>query len=671
MTIDDHSAPAISFSQDFLDVSQVWNVEWRGLIHTGEVIVREQLHPEDFQPLSGETSFRVIFTNKGLKPRERPDDARIALAVPRFRFDAVAETERLASGLSPPPTSNRRDPQMRRVFSTERASQQAALRTRIVESYAQGRLYRQGQSRQSGREFFAAGSIEQCVTDLATLMLSDAFPTPVYNHADFPRTLTDRDVSMLFSGLIQGDRNATDTIKAFGPGLGVVADDGSDFDASHCHVHTVMEQELDSRSGQMQASDLVHALVHGHGLNHTLALFYLLAFMRQARAEVALNVDHRVTISGNQQFEGDRLTGGLVGSITFSKALIDAFDTVTLEPSPTWESALPYLNALESALESDKPTFSGVGEAGQPLRQVVQLREEIQRTRLALEGFKTIFPGSATVAEQALVDLEALSASAGYGSDYLGFYNTAEARFHTAAALTDSLEAFKRARRLGQLVEAITQAKTYLDRMSFGSVNQNLALERDALITRMAPTSLEPNPSLWSAIEVNLRTLRQRYALAYQTHHDQYHRQAAALRNEIERREVRVNALAQLIQVPELGEAVGVQVPSQFEDLALSVRSCSLETDLDLESAPCCHECTLPLDESAPERLAQEVFGAMDASTREYNRRLSVHATRQILADSSSQQMDTLIRLIQVADPSCLENVLDDDVITFLKGFMK
>ena len=304
------------------------------------------------------------------------------------------------------------------------------------------------------------------------------------------------------------------------------------------------------------------------------------------------------------------------------------------------------------------------------MSQVVDLREEIQKTRRVLEGFQTVFPGSAKVADKALVDLEALSVSAGYGSDYVGFYNTAEKRFGSPADLTNAVEAFKRAKRLGLLVEDISQAKTYLERMSFGPDHESFALEREALVARMEPASLESNPSLWSAVEVNLRTFRQRYTQAYQTHHDEYHRGAASLRNEIERRKVRVNALAQLTQVPELGEAVGVEVPSRFEDLASSVCGCALESDLDLELTPWCPGCELPIDEEVPERQAQEIFGVMDASMREYNRRLSTRAVRQILADGSSEQMEKFISLIQVADPSSLENVLDDDVITFLKGFM-
>ena len=98
----------------------------------------------------------------------------------------------------------------------------------------------------------------------------------------------------LFSGLIQGNRNTTDTIRAF-----------ADFYASHCRVHAVIEQELDSRGKQMPASGLIQELVHGHGLNHKLALSYLLTFVRHARAEITLTTNHDVTLSSNRRFEGD------------------------------------------------------------------------------------------------------------------------------------------------------------------------------------------------------------------------------------------------------------------------------------------------------------------------------------------------------------------------------
>jgi len=117
----------------------------------------------------------------------------------------------------------------------------------------------------------------------------------------------------------------------------------------------------------MPASGLIQELVHGHGLNHSFALFYLLTFVRHARAEITLIANHDVILSSNRRFEGDRPSAGLVGSIAFSSALIGFFETVTLEPSPTWESALPYVRALDAALEADALVSSEMQGPGQPL----------------------------------------------------------------------------------------------------------------------------------------------------------------------------------------------------------------------------------------------------------------------------------------------------------------
>ena len=114
-------------------------------------------------------------------------------------------------------------------------------------------------------------------------------------------------------------------------------------------------------------------MVHGHGLNHSLALFYLLTFVRHARAEITLTANHDVTLSSNRRFEGDRLSAGLVGSIAFSSALIGFFETVTLEPSPTWESALPNVRALDSALKADALVSSKIQNPGNPLSGVATL----------------------------------------------------------------------------------------------------------------------------------------------------------------------------------------------------------------------------------------------------------------------------------------------------------
>ena len=62
---------------------------------------------------------------------------------------------------------------------------------------------------------------------------------------------------------------------------------------------------------------------------------------------------------------------------------------------------------------------------------------------------------------------------------------------------------------------------------------------------------------------------------------------------------------------------------------------------------------------------------ALERAMREYNRRLSSHAARLMLAHPSKEQLDKFVGLVQVADPSALANVLDDPVVEFLRGFLR
>ena len=55
----------------------------------------------------------------------------------------------------------------------------------------------------------------------------------------------------------------------------------------------------------------------------------------------------------------------------------------------------------------------------------------------------------------------------------------------------------------------------------------------------------------------------------------------------------------------------------------------------------------------------------------EYNRRLSSITVRQVLAHPTREQLDKFIDLLHVADPSALANVLDDEVVEFLRRFLR
>ena len=197
-------------------------------------------------------------------------------------------------------------------------------------------------------------------------------------------------------------------------------------------------------------------------------------------------------------------------------------------------------------------------------------------------------------------------------------------------------------------------------------------MERDAVAARLDYDSLSSDPSLWSSVESGFVRFRERYALAYSSHHDRYQQEAMELAHRLERLRPQVEAVARFNAVPELGEPVGVDVPQLFRGVSGAFKQCDvLKDDLQLDQSPRCASCSLTLEDEIPRRDAQVLYGAIDDAMRTYNQRLSSHSVRQVLAHPTKEQLEQFINLVQVADPSALANVLDDEVVDFLRRFLR
>jgi hypothetical protein len=387
----------------------------------------------------------------------------------------------------------------------------------------------------------------------------------------------------------------------------------------------------------------------------------------QAHAEVALAAGHEVRTPTGERFQGDRVTWDLLSEVEFSEPLFRSLGMLVLEPSPTWTTMIPYVAALIKGLSPDSDD-DGLSVTEQDLmRCTSEMGEEVAETRSALAGFAETFPNSGEIASDLLKDLHELSSVA----DQDGFYAAARERFGSPSGFGKALEEFSRTRRLAYLVDEITRAKVYLGSMSFGKHNRDLALERDSVEARIDLGSLHMNPSLWGALEVSISRLKERYARTYWAHHVHYYRGASSLRIELEAREARVNALVRFNEISDLGTPVGAEVQSSYTKLVASLRRCSADGGEALDSVPYCQDCRLPLAEDTPTEATDGLFDAMDGAMREYNRRLSSQAVRQVLANQSKEQLEKFINLPQVADPSALEYALDEDVIEFLRQFMR
>ena len=667
---------SLRFDLESVGQPQPWILHNRGLEYRGEVIVSEEVGPSWGEPLEDGVSFRVVFYIVPRHiPRGRIRDRRIGMAAPartpprdgpgiRRELSAIHEArQRYVAG---------RDSEaqgLRRAMDDREVLLLGQLARSFQGIYLQGRIYSHEEVTVRPRDVFAEDVPESWADRMATELLLQAHPDLPFDYTEFPHVLTPGLAADLYDGLFKMKASAIKTAVDFAPGLGLARRDKPDaFDASDCAVVSMIQRDIRSGGGVLPAQDLLRDLANLHGLTRPLALLYVMAFVKQVLGEVRLAQGHQVQVGGPQRFMGDRLTWDLLGQVSYSESLADDLVEVRLDASSTWSTALPYASLISEDIAPDDDSLNEarLSELLLPaLSGLASVVTEFENTMKALRDPKA---HDSYYINTTLESLRSVSTAA----DVLEFNSVVREEFGEPATLAEALDWLRRAGRLSEVVSDIVAAREYLQDAAPGRDDPELGLERDAVTARLGFDSMSASPSLWSSVESSFVRFRDRYALAYSSHHARYQQEALELARRLERLRPQVEAVARFNAMPELGEPVGVEVPLLFRGVSSALKSCDVhEDDLQLEQSPRCVSCSLTLEDEMPRRDAEVLFGAVESAMRTYNRRLSSHSVRQILAHPTKEQLEQFINLVQVADPSALANVLDDEVIDFLRRFLR
>ena len=668
---------SLSFDSEALGQSQRWVVHHRGLEYSGEVIVAETVNPAWALPLEGNLSFRIVFLTVPRRiGRLHIQDPRTAMAVPGRLPAQIGhlgmELRSIREARAQYITARERDSDvsgLRGAIQERETSVRDELTRRYAAVYSQGHINTRAGVTLHPRDIFLDEIPESWADRLASALLLSAHPSLPLDHGSFPETLTSECIEALFRVLFQGEEDSMGVARGFGPGLGLTRREAHPlFDAGECPALVIIQSHLESRAGEVPADEMLRVLTLTHGLTQPLAALYLMAFVRQAHAEVELAPDHRIKTRQGERFLGDRITWDLVPEVLLSESLVNHLGVARLQPAPTWDTILPYATLLLEGLTPSDDATAIANQERRLLDHLTTMSAELATAREAAADLEASLDRTPAGDQEALQKLGALCAV----SDHREFYSVCQESFGGPAGLSEALALRERLTQLVARAPAIAQAKRSLDQMTFDTDHQWLLLQRDALASRIEPDSLMANPLLWGSIEGSFRRLRAEYIKAYEAHHRRYHQEALKLSHRLEGLRPQVEALARLNDIPELGEPVGTEILGQFQQVTGFLSVCSIgEGELSLDDVPHCRACSLRLDAEVQRRDAELLLGAVERALREYNRRLSSHSVRQILAHPSREQLDKFINLVQVADSSALANVLDDEVMEFLRQFLR
>ena len=666
----------LRFDREVHGQPQPWTVTHRAIEYPGDVIVADTVNPEWGMPLVGDACFRIVFYTVPRRiPASQIQDPRIAMAVPRRSRDPARESlshEIRAIHEARERYVTRQDPETRAVgvsLEEREASLVGELARQEALSYSQGRVYAQTGLTIKPAEVFGEASVRSWVDRLVGELFLQAFPSLPLDHQELTAAVTPEVVQAVFRGLFQGDPDDLETAAAFGPGLGLSRRDApGTLDAQACRVVSIIQAEIVSRGGEMESQELLTLLCSKHGLNRGLATLYLLAFVLQGRGEVTLKPDHSIRTRDDEHFLSDRITWDLVTEVRFTHTMANELQTLRARPVAEWNAVVPYASVLVNGLHLTRDPAEIEQMDLLFADALVELGRRLEDSRRMVAGLLIDLEESAEAALGALHRLEVLCAARGYREFHSQAVNSGDG----PSGLREALDIYQRLERLSDLAPEVARTRTYLDEMTFGRGHRELELKRDSTLARIWGDSLIANPSLWRSMEESFRLLLREYTSEYLSHHARYHEASAALVTSLESRRAQVEALSRFNEVPEFGGPLSAELPGRYRDLRASIRTCTTrEEDISLDEAPLCRDCLLPLDEDLSRRDATRVMADLESALGEYNRRLSSEGVRRILADSTKEQLEQFIDLVQVSDLSALANVLDGDVLDFLCRFVR
>lgn len=172
-----------------------------------------------------------------------------------------------------------------------------------------------------------------------------------------------------------------------------------------------------------------------------------------------------------------------------------------------------------------------------------------------------------------------------------------------------------------------------------------------------------------------IRLWRQEYVSLYEAAHDAYHREIAAIFEQMEDLRVPAIALQRLNGLRRLGPAVALHAleRQQFLDRLFPCPSTVSMLAGSLATSPFCPECGFRLGSDAPVEDARQVVTAVNRGLGNQQARLARRVIGRLLsrpAVESEAKLQRFIEVVQASDLHGLAAVLDDEVIAFLDDLL-
>ena len=377
--------------------------------------------------------------------------------------------------------------------------------------------------------------------------------------------------------------------------------------------------------------------------------------------------DHKLHRRNGTALTADRLTQATVVDLDYKPGLDRYFDALVVAAGPAWNDAVVFAREISQELRASTDPAVIEDQASRLQKALADLQQEVRNTKRNLDILaQTIGQPMPAAASLTLAGLNKLVETAEVG--YSAFLAEASTSYQSPSALGDQKRLFAKLRQASGLAAEVAQVKHYLDAAQLRSSDQELIGEKLSLRGRMSLDSLLSQPEQWAAILDSFDSFKRNYRNTYQKHHRDVQTEMGKLQNLIQEVPRRLRALTLLNGIEDLGEPVASDLPSRFEGLRTSVRTCPVPVgSLTMENAPTCNTCNLSLTLDAPKTEVDSFLRDLDRALTDQQRRLASEAIKRVLSKSTENSVVKFVHVVQSANLASLVDVMSEELVEFIR----